>query len=141
MITDVAKRKIALFLQNFASSANVGIGSNSTFPSATGLDVPILAANKTAGFSSSESDDTTVDFAITFTGSELEGNTISEFAIFGTVPQDTGFDEMYGGTADPATTGANYASEEIMFARVNFDAVGPFASTDSIEIILVVEIE
>ena len=102
--------------------------------------------NKTVGFSSSESNDTTVDFAITFTGSELEGNTISEFGLFGNFPLDTSMDDMatatsYSATVYNADSNPNGDLEEIMFARVNFEAVGPFASTDSIEIIFVVEIE
>jgi hypothetical protein len=139
MITDIAKRKLALFLKQFVTSANIGVGSNATFPSATDLDLPILSTK--VGTTNSESDDTTIDFLASFTGSQLQGNTISEFGLFGTVPQDTGFDEMYGGVADPATSGANYASEEIMFTRVNFDAIGPFAASDTIEFILVIEVE
>ena len=139
MITDIAKRKLALFLKEFIKKANVGVGSNATFPSATDLDIPILSTKVST--TNSESDDTTIDFLASFTGTQLQGNSVSEFGLFGTVPQDTGFDEMYGGTANPATGGANYASEEIMFARINFDAIGPFAASDTIEFILVLEVE
>ena len=139
MITDIAKRKLALFLKEFIGKANVGVGSNATFPSATDLDIPILSTK--VDTTNSESEDTTIDFLASFTGTQLQGNSVSEFGLFGTVPVDAGFDEMYGGTANPATGGTNYASEEIMLTRVNFDGVGPFSNSDQIDITFTMEVE
>ena len=139
MITETAKRKVALFLKEFFTEANVGVGGNASNPNSNDLDVPILTTK--ANTTNAESSENVIDFTATFTGSQLDGNTVREFGIFGTLPVDTGFDEMYGGTADPATTGANYASEVIMLSRVNFDSLGTFNSSDELEITLTVEVE
>ena len=139
MITEKAKRKVALFLKEFYTEANVGVGGNSSNPNATDLDVPILTTKVTT--TNSESSANVIDFTATFTGSQLDGNTVREFGIFGTLPQDTAFDEMYGGTANPATSHSNYASEVVMLSRVNFESLGTFSSSDELEITLTVEVE
>jgi len=144
MITDIAKRKLALFLKEFITTSNVGVGSNATFPSATDLDIPILSTK--VATTNSESDDTTIDFLASFTGTQLQGNSVSEFGLFGNVPLDTSFDDMatatgYSATVYNADTNAAGDLEEIMFARINFDAIGPFAASDTIEFILVLEVE
>ena len=139
MITENAKRKVALFLKEFYTEANIGVGGNSPNPNSNNLDVPILGTNKTT--TNSQSSDLIIDFTATFTGSELNGNTVREFGIFGTLPAEGAFDEMYGGTANPATEGSNYVSEEIMLTRFNFDALGPFSASDELEIIVTVGVE
>ena len=139
MITEKAKRKVALFLKEFFTEANVGVGGNASNPNSNELDVPILTTRIVT--SNSESNENVIDFTATFTGSQLDGNSVREFGIFGTLPVDTGFDEMYGGTSDPATSGSNYASEVIMLSRINFDSLGTFGSSDELEITLTVEVE
>ena len=42
MITDKAKRKVALFIKDMFNKANVGGGGNATFPNSNELDSPIL---------------------------------------------------------------------------------------------------
>ena len=139
MITEKAKRKVALFLKEFITAANVGVGGNSSNPNSNDLDVPILTTKVTT--TNTESTANVIDYTATFTGSQLEGNRVREFGIFGTVPADGAFDEMYGGTANPATSHADYVSEEIMLARVAFDSLGTFSSSDELEITLTVEVE
>ena len=132
MITETAKRKIALFLKEFYNTANVGVGGNASNPNSDTLDVPILGANKT--ITVSESSANVLDFTATFTGSELDGNPVREFGIFSaTTPDDEGFDEL--------RTTTSYSAETTMLARVNFDALGTFASSDELEITLTVEVE
>ena len=99
--------------------------------------MPIISSNQST--TNAVSDAATVDFSISLTGSQLEGNTIREFGIFGALPQDTGFDEMYGGTDGNST--ANYAVETIMLSRINFNGVGPFSNADQIDLTLTVEVE
>jgi len=139
MITETAKRKLALFLKEFFTEANVGVGGNASNPNMTDLDVPILTAKKTT--TNSESTQNVIDFTATFTGSELDGNTVREFGIFGTVPEDDEFADMYGGTADPTTGVSNYESEVVMLSRVNFESLGTFSASDELEITLTVEVE
>ena len=132
MITDKTKRKIALFLKEFYQTANVGAGGSSTNPNANELDVPILDPN--VATTNAESSAATVDFAVSLTGSQLEGNTIREFGVFSaTTPNDTNFDEL---RADGA-----YTAETTMLSRLNFEAIGPFSNTDQIDIVLTVEVE
>jgi hypothetical protein len=132
MITDDVKRKIALYLQDAVNEANVGIGGNSTSPAATDLDVPILTTKVST--TNSESNDTTIDFKAVFSGSQLQGNTLREFGLFGTFPDDDK-------TSIVGTAYSGSDVEEKMFARVNFDAIGPFAASDVIEFIFVMEVE
>jgi hypothetical protein len=132
MITETAKRKLALYLKEFFTEANVGVGGNASNPNMTDLDVPILTSKKTT--TNSESTQNVIDFTATFTGSELDGNTVREFGIFSsTSPADDQFDEL--------RTTTSYTAENIMLARVNFDALGTFSSSDELEITLTVEVE
>ena len=133
MITDIAKRKLALFLKEFITTSNVGVGSNATFPSATDLDIPILTTK--VATTNSESDDTTIDFKATFTGSQLQGNTIREFGLFGIFPTDAYTASMV------STAVSSYTTNEEMAARINFDGIGPFVASDQIEFIFIMEVE
>ena len=134
MITGKAKRKMALFLKEFFDKANVGNGGNTTGQDANDLDIPLLTTRKTTG--NSESFGSAIDFAVTFTGNEVQGNTIREFGIFSeSMPTDSEMGEIGDGSWN-----ANN-SDSTMLARVNFEALGPFSTNDSLEFILVVEVE
>jgi hypothetical protein len=132
MITDKAKRKIALFIKDMFIKANIGAGGNASFPNSNELDVPILSTNVTT--SNSESDDTTIDFAVSVTGANLQGNTIRELGIFSeTMPNDTNFDEL--------RTTTSYTTETTMLTRINFEAIGPFTSADTLDFTFTMEVE
>jgi|TARA_R110002020_G_C16106523_1_gene759148 hypothetical protein len=132
MITEKAKEKVALFIKEFFQTANVGTGGDSTNPDSNVLDVPILAANKAT--TNYVSDRTTIDFSLSFTGSEVLGHSIREFGIFSaTTPTDDNFDEL--------RTTTSYSAESTMLSRVNFDGVGPFSNSDQIDITFIVEVE
>lgn len=132
MITDKAKQKVALFLKEMFQEANYGIGGNATFPNANDLDVPVLETK--IDTSNTVSDDTTIDFSVSFSGASTNGNTIRELGIFSsTMPQDNQFDEL--------RTTTSYSAENIMLARVNFESLGTFSSSDELEITLTVEVE
>ena len=132
MITEKAKEKVALFIKEFFQTANVGTGGDSTNPDGNVLDVPILTSNVTT--TNYVSDRTTIDFTVSFTGSQIDGHTIREFAIFSaTTPTDDNFDEL--------RTTTSYSAESTMLSRINFDGVGPFASSDQIDITLIMEVE
>tara|TARA_R100000995_G_C3475730_1_gene120833 strand:+ start:661 stop:1080 length:420 start_codon:yes stop_codon:yes gene_type:complete len=139
MITEEAKKKINLFLQNFFTTGNVGTGSDSTNPNSNSLDVPILASN--SSLTVTNTGDTSTDFKMVVLGSQLSASVVREFGIFGTLPQDDAFDEMYGGTSNPATDGSNYASETTMLSRLSFEGLGPFNNSDEITFTLSVEVE
>ena len=142
-VTEDAKKKVALFLKEFYTQANVGAGGSSTNPSANTLDVPILTTLSTT--SNTTSDVATVDFTVALAGSSVTGNTLREFGIFGEMPQDDQFDEMrlegVQITGSTATDGTEATVETIMLGRVNFDGVGPFAASDEIEFTYSVEVE
>ena len=108
MMTEKAKRKTMLFLKEFYTSAKVGNGGDSSNPNAS-------------------------DFFAQF--NNLEGETIREFGIFGSLPTDAEMANLGSGTW---TTGN---VETVMLARINFDALGPFVSGDVIDITLVAEVE
>lgn len=143
MITEDAKKKVALFLKEFYTQANVGVGGGSTNPSADALDVPLLSSMIVT--ENTASDEATIDFKATLSGASVTGQTLREFGIFGELPQDDQFDEMrlegvqISGTA--ATDGTEATVETIMLGRVNFDGVSSLSASDEIEFIYTVEVE
>ena len=143
MITEDAKKKVALFLKEFFTQANGGAGGRSTNPSATNLDVPILSSNLTT--ENSASDEATIDFKATLSGASVTGQTLREFGVLGELPQDDQFDEMrlegVQITGSSATDGTEATVETIMLGRVNFDGVGSFSASDEIEFTYTVEVE
>jgi hypothetical protein len=142
MITENGKRKIALFLKEFYTKGNVGVGGDATNPNGNVLDTPMLADASMVTMSNSTSGNTTIDFKGSFTGSQLTGTTIREFGIFGDLPLDATFENMkLEGVAPETTDGTEATTEQIMLARVNFDGLGPFAATDQVDFILTVEVE
>jgi len=142
MIVDEAKGKVALFLKNFYQRGNVGAGGNATFPTATDLDVPILSSNATT--SNTMSNDTTIDFVLSIDGGNLLGNTVRELAIFShNMPvDDTDFTEMINEGVTPDESGTTLATGGTsMLARIVFDAIGPFQSTDVLNFTFTMEVE
>ena len=142
MITDVAKEKIALFLKNFYNKANVGTGGNASFSNATTLDSPILGSNEST--TNSLSNSRTIDFAVSITGGNLQGNVIRELGIFSeNMPtNDAEFGVMVTEGVQPATSdGTEAATETNMLSRVVFDAIGPFDSNDTLNFTYTIEVE
>ena len=142
-VTEDAKKKVALFLKEFFTQANVGAGGDSTNPSSTDLDVPILTTK--IDTANSASDNSTIDFNLILSGASVTGNTLREFGIFGEIPQDDQFDEMrlegVQITGSTATNGTEATVETIMLGRVNFEGVGSFSASDEIEFIYTIEVE
>jgi len=139
MITDTIKKKMALFLREMYGATTgkmvVGTGGGSTNPLANELDVPISTVANGSAITATSSDDKVVEFKATFTGSTLQGYTIREMGVFGSLPDD---DEM----ALIETSGYDFSPvETVMLSRVNFDAIGNFSTSDTVEIIFTMEVE
>jgi len=134
MITDITKRKVALFLKDMYTKANIGNGGNATAPNATDLDVPILTTK--LGTTNNESNDTTIDFSVSFSGGSLQGNTVREIGFFSdTMPQDAQFDELR------TTTSYTVETSDVMLARINFEAIGPITTSDTLDFTFTMEVE
>ncbi len=139
MITDKIKKKMALFLREMYGATTgkmvVGTGGGSTNPLATELDVPISTVANGSTITATSSDDKVVEFKASFTGSTLQGYTIREMGIFGSLPTDA---EM----AIIETSGYDFSPvETVMLSRVNFDAIGNFSTSDTVEVIFTMEVE
>jgi len=135
MITDKTKRKVALFIKDMYTKVNVGNGGNATAPNATNLDVPILTTKQTS--SNSESNDTTIDFVASISGGLIQGNTIREIGFFSdTMPRDEDFDNLRTDTLYTVDT-----EGDVMLARINFDAIGPITSSDTLDFTFTMEVE
>ena len=130
MMTEKAKRKTMLFLKEFYTSGKVGNGGDSSNPNANDLDVPITSSSS---FAANESDENAIDFFAQF--NNLEGETIREFAVFGSLPTDAEMANLGSGTWTTANV------ETVMLARINFNALGLFVSGDVIDVTLVAEVE
>ena len=141
MITHTTKRKVALFLREMFGSTygetKLGTGGGGTNPTATDLDVPIITS--TSKNNSTSSDDKVIEIKNSFTGSSLQGYTVREVGFFGSLPTDAEMADI-DVTADyDITTSGN--RETVMLGRVNFDAIGNFSTSDTIEIIYTMEVE
>ena len=112
MISNTLKELLAAELKSLINSAQVGFGGNNTSPSQHTLDVP-------SGFSTtiikSNSDVNVIEAKVSVAGSLLTGSVIREMGLFD--------------------------SSNNLLDRVNFEGVGPFASNETLEIFLLIEVE
>lgn len=117
MITDELKEAIATYLATAATpyinSGKVGLGGNSTNPTSTDLDVPISGV--TPSIIRSKSDINVIEVKLSISGSDIQGKVIREAGLFNTLGN--------------------------MLQRVNFDGVGPFATDETLEIFILMEVE
>ena len=95
-----------------AGTGKVGLGGNSTSPAATDIDVP---SGGTTTITAEKTSENTMQIFLETTGSTIQGMVIREM----------GFFENSGK----------------MLGRVSFDGVGPFNSSDKLQIFLTVEVE
>ena len=143
MITDTTKKKIALFMKEVfgtggSGKTNLGTGGGTTNPQADSLDVPIQAIGSGSTNSTSVSDDKVIEVKASFTGSSLQGYTIREMGIFGSVPKDDQFDEVLNTNN---TSNPEFTTETVMLTRINFESIGNFSTGDTIEVIYTMEVE
>lgn len=115
MITDKLKELLTNQIVSLIDSGEIGMGGNSSSPNANTLDVPSGASNTTNAVST---DENVMEVKIAVPTGNIQGLVIREAAIF-----------------DNATPTKN------MLARVNFDGVGPFPSGDTLEVIMIIEVE
>ena len=139
MITHEAKKKVAIFLREMfgtngdgTGTVKLGTGGGGTNPTATDLDVPLSTTSTTT---STSSDDKVIEFSGSFTGATLQGYTIREMGIFGNLPSDA---EM--ATIDSSGYGPTL-NDSVMLSRVNFEPIGNFSTSDTIDIIYTMEVE
>tara|TARA_R110000744_G_scaffold375_3_gene1427 strand:- start:25890 stop:26231 length:342 start_codon:yes stop_codon:yes gene_type:complete len=113
MITDKAKESIIAHLKTTYTKMVVGSGGDTTNPSSTVLDIPIdLSAVNLTAYESGNS----VEFEGFITGASLVGHNIKEVGIY-----NAGLTEM--------------------LTRIPFENIGPFTSTDSLEINVIMVVE
>lgn len=119
MITDNMKTKLIEHLRDsLISSAGIGMGGNSTNPSSVVLDVELLDGSGNAignTLTKTASDLNVLEAKVAVSGTNIQGKVIRE----------VGLKDSSGN----------------LLARVNFDGVGPFASNETLEIFLLMEIE
>jgi hypothetical protein len=115
MIVDKLRELIIDNIQSQVAKADLGLGGNSTNPTATSLDVPLGLTTSQAALVESESNLNVVEFKITVSGSDIEGKVIREAGLL--------------------------TSSNQLLQRINFDGIGPIATTDTLEIFILVEVE
>lgn len=95
-----------------SGSAKVGLGGNSTYGSQTDLDIVLSSASVSA----IKSDENVIQVKVSVTGGgALEGQVLREVGVF--------------------DTNSN------MLLRENFEGVGPFTSSETVEIFIFLEVE
>lgn len=114
MITDELKTLIATHIKdNLFDTAKIGLGGNATSPTATDLDVPISAPPSLA-ITKTLSSLNVIEVKVTVSGNDIQGKVIRELGLF------NGSDMVY---------------------RVNFQGVGPFSTTEILELFVLLEVE
>jgi hypothetical protein len=112
MITDKLKTLVTTHIKdNLFDSAKIGLGGNSTNPTATDLDVPLSV---TPSIIITKSDLNVLEVKVSISGSSIQGKVIREVGLF------DGSDMVY---------------------RANFDGVGPFSTTETLELFILLEVE
>jgi len=112
MITDKLKTLVATHIKdNLFDSAKIGLGGNSTNTTATDLDVPLSV---TPSIIITKSDLNVLEVKVSISGSSIQGKVIREVGLF------DGSDMVY---------------------RANFDGVGPFSTTETLELFILLEVE
>jgi len=112
MITDELKTLIATHIKdNLFDTAKVGLGGNATSPTATDLDVP-LSASTTLTITNSTLN--VIEAKVSVAGSAIQGQVIREVGLF---------------------NGSN------LVYRTNFQGVGPFSTTETLELFILLEVE
>lgn len=112
MISNKLKELLATELKSLINSAQVGLGGNNTSPSQNTLDVP---SGLSTTVITSDSDINVIEAKVSVAGSLLTGSVIREMGLF-----------------DNANN---------LLSRINFEGVGPFASDETLEIFLIIEVE
>tara|TARA_R100001440_G_scaffold16224_1_gene27511 strand:- start:21375 stop:21716 length:342 start_codon:yes stop_codon:yes gene_type:complete len=112
LITDEMRKEVLTHIKDtLAISGKIGFGGNSTSPRATALDIPSEA---TVVIAKESSDLNILEIKVTCAGSNITGKVIRELGIFKT--------------------------DSEMIARVNFDGVGPFTASETLELFLTIEV-
>jgi len=125
MITEAGKQVIAEYIQSIISSGKVGIGGNSTNPINNDLDSPLSGATVVKAVSTNNN---IMEIKLSISGNTIQGQVIRELGIF-----------------DDANTNADitavYTGEDNMLIRQNFSGVGPFSTSETLELFLILEVE
>jgi len=113
LITDKVKELVATYIQGIINSGDIGLGGNSTSPIATGLDVP-LGLSITPSVVKSADNVLEVKLSIAGSTSALSGKVVREAGIF---------------------------NSSNLLIRNNFTGIGPFSSSETLEIFFILEVE
>lgn len=112
MIVDELKSLVATHIKdNLFDSAKVGLGGNSTTPTATDLDVPLSV---TPSIVKTKSDLNVIEVKVSVAGSAIQGKVIREVG-------------LYNGST--------------LVYRTNFEGVGPISTTETLELFILLEVE
>jgi len=115
MITDKLKELVASIIidntNGYFDSAKVGLGGNATSPTASDLDVPLSVSPTIV---KTKSDLNVIEVKVSVAGSSIQGQVIREVGLF------NGSDMVY---------------------RANFEGVGPFSTTETLELFILLEVE
>tara|TARA_R110002167_G_scaffold208718_6_gene412728 strand:+ start:3070 stop:3417 length:348 start_codon:yes stop_codon:yes gene_type:complete len=115
MITDNARTLITTYLETILDTATIGFGGNNSSSAQTTLDVPSTLAASAVVLETSLSDLNVIEAKVSIAGSHLTGKVTREMGLF--------------------------KSSGELLSRINFEGVGPFASDETLEIFLIIEVE
>ena len=126
MITDTLREHILAEIKNKIVFADLGLGGNSTNPNSTALDVPLDLTSSQVTITKSESDYNLLEIKVSVSGNTIDGKVIREMGL-----KDDG----------SALSPARSPNADFLVHRVNFAGIGPIATTDTLEIFILMEVE
>jgi hypothetical protein len=112
LITDDLRFQLAKYIKDNVDGGKIGLGGNSTSPAASDLDVPIGSIS--VALTTDQSTENVVELKLSIAGNAIPGKVVRE---------------------------AGFFDGSLMFGRESFDGVGPFTSTETLEIFFVIEVE
>ena len=127
MITDEMKSRVVSYLKDtLIHDSKIGLGGNSTNPTSTDLDVPLSV---TPTMVKSKSDENVLEVKLSISGSTIQGRVIREVGLFD------------DGQLDDSGSARSPTRDDLLVHRINFDGVGPFATSETVEIFIILEVE
>ena len=117
MITAETRSLLATYLESIILSGQVGLGGNNTSPASTTLDVPITGI--TVSKSVDKTQENVIQVKLEILGNAITGKVIREVGLFNHLTPASG----------------------LLLQRFNFNGVGPFSSTERLQIYITMEIE
>ena len=130
MIVEDGKKALARMIGDVFTEMQIGNGSDDTSARQKKLDNAITDRKAVSSVTVLNNQ---VIYEITFSGSDINGTNISELGLFSPI-------NKVPASGDILSANRQFINDKLL-SRVNFNSIGPIASSDSVTFTLVMEVE